>query len=133
MLVASLLFSLAHLGNHLPPPSSAHVDETIGTLKETLREKNALEFNTKPFVFMTRFFLTFSPILLCLFQALLAGIISLHIFCPLYEQRGLTAWIGAHCTWDLFGYCLRICFYGSCQSRKLRAKLRQITLMVLHD
>jgi hypothetical protein len=110
MLVASLLFSVAHLGNHLPPPSSASIDETIGTLGETigtrLKEINILDFDTKPFLFIGRFNLTFSPIFLCLFQALLTGIVSLHIFCPLYEQRGLMASIGAHCTWNLFGVAM---------------------------
>jgi hypothetical protein len=94
VLVSSLLFAAAHLNNWWPTNEDYMRSKFSGYYGPEMLKSD-------PHLWMN--FRNFMSIFWALQQAVGAGFFSLHVFTPLYQQRGLPASIAAHLASNLLG------------------------------
>ena len=107
VIVSSLLFSAAHIGNHLPVPS---VDEVTLSFPrkdiEDILSKQLFDQHTRD-LFMSfahglhEYQMRFRPIISTMFQCQLAYVLGSSLLCPLFLRHGFWAAVGAHFTWNV--------------------------------
>jgi len=110
VIVSSVIFSAAHISNHLPVPSADEVTSIFPRKDiEDILSKQLFDQNTRA-LFMSFAFglheyqMRYRPIISAMFHCLLTYVGASSLLCPLFITHGIWAAVGAHTAWNVCAY-----------------------------